>query len=689
MMTTLLLALLLGLSAPQDDSAAGRRGEVAVPDAEPAPEGATAIRGQVVDVRTGRGVAGFCVRLTLGEEREEVLTEADGRFSFVPAVEVKSATLWTRPPRGWRWRSPSLQFAARLTPEQLSGREEFRFEVAEKRSGPVHGVAVDQKTGTPLPNFRFSIVSRAGYRSPVETIEVLTDEEGRFQTERAVQGGRVTIKPGPGEGQPVLGEQDCLVPGPWRIEFSAEPRLEIALTGALPPDPTELRFWMMREGEARARSYSVLRQDPGGRLWVRPPTPRPDLRQGEEVVLAVADEAGHLFGARSHVWGRGSPAPLLFDLVATAVMDLDVKMTLHAADGRDRYRAGSYRRVKLTRADTRFIPGADWRLEQRRWLSPGRYDLSVSSRAHVEERRVLELVGGETERLSIRLEPLEDTRTVRGRIFTESGGPLKDFISVHLSLAEAPAAVWRASWERNRMCGTGVDHFVSLGEEDGREVGRFVFEHVPAGPVKVTTHSFTAPAVVSVAETGDGDLELEVRQIDVDEGPGFGFRVVESESGAAPARFGYRVHTRVLDNGPPIHEYAHNGQLVSRADPRTRRLEWAVVARGFRTVYGDQESFHDEGDGRFFANVTLERGWRARVLVQDREREPLVGAAVVVDGAAVGVTDATGILELERETPPGRIEASYLDWQPTRLPTVATPASLGGTAWHVISLARP
>lgn len=647
-------------------------------------KGGTPIHGNVVDVRTGLGLAQCKVVLRLGKDhRQSMQTSDDGRFAFVPEIDARSGTLFAWPPPGWRWRSSSYPYAERLTQEQLGGREEFRFEMAENRSGPVHGVAVAKKTGLPIPNFRFSIRSRAGYRSPRIVAEVVTDEQGRFETEEPVHGGRVTIQSGPGEGPPVAREQDCLVPGPWRIEFNVEPRMEIALSGAIPPDPTRLRFWVLPAGKSRAVSYSVLRQDPGGGLWVRPPTPRPDLPFGQRVVLAVGDEEGLLFAALPHVWGRESRT-LLFDLAQTSVLDLAVEMA-QPETIEERSSARAYPRILLTPRDERLFPGSMRRLSQRKWLPPGLYDLRVSSRIHAEERRTVELTGGEIEHLAIPLQLEENTRTVHGRIVTESGGSVAD-ASVQMSLRESPASVWRASWVRNRMCGTGVDHFVTVGEENGHEVGRFTFENVPQGPVEIETNSFTVPSAVEMTESASGDLELEVIQLDVGEGSGLGFRVRSASEQEPP---NYWVHSRPLDGGPALHTYAYDGRTIARGAPGNRRLEWAVVAPGYRTAYGDEGDFRPEGDGRFFADVKLERGWGIRVLVTDQDLDPLPGAEVTADGEVVGTTDASGCFEIHRATPPAAIEVKYMGWRPScGFPPVPSPNALT-SPWLEITLLSP
>ena len=196
--------------------------------------------------------------------------------------------------------------------------------------------------------------------------------------------------------------------------------------------------------------------------------------------------------------------------------------------------------------------------------------------------------------------------------------------------------------------------------------------------------SLTMPAEVHVSKAFSGDLEIDVVQLDREEGPGFGFRVVLSDSEHAR----YWVHSRALDGGPELFRYARNGKIIARDDPRSRRLEWAVAAQGYRPVYGTEGDFGPDGEDRFFASVRLERGWGTRVLVRDQVQEPIVGAQVFVDGKSAGITDASGSLDVHRETRPVRIEVRYLGWSPaSTFPAVSTNPAVSGP-WHEIVLVR-
>jgi len=640
------------------------------------------IFGRVVDVRTGEGIAGATVRLRLRKTPKQVqVTEDDGNFSFVPAVEPRSAGLYVIPPPGWRWITPDRNSVSTLTKEQREGREELCIKVAENRTGPVHGIAVDQLHGAPLPSFAFSIAfPAANRRGKPDRVEVVTDDLGRFRIDHSVRGGRVGVSPSKGGARAVRQKQDCLIPEvgspPWSIVFAAGPRLELELRGAVPEDPTGLDLLLLYAGEKRVRSRTGLRVDADGAVWARPPYPR-GLEAGSRVVLAVLDPAGFVFGARSMELPDAEPlTPLVLELERTAVLKLEVEQErpdrielVHSVAYRvegDRFvpveqdpwwREPAVLR-ELVRLDRRgALPAATLRLSAGRWLPPGPYELTVSTRLHQEQVFTPVLEAGRVKQLSVTLTPVKLARTVRGTARTETGGPLKDF-KLTLSLVEHPECSWITTYERHRFCGNGMDHGVLVEEVDETELGTFLFEAVPAGAVSVRAWSQSVACAVEVRETDSGDLAVDVVQLD-GAGDGYGFRVRMPDG--SPAK-GFTVGTRPRDGGSMLFDKGRNEEPIARGVPEARSLEWAVWRRGTRPVYGTQADFLPEGGGRFFAQVQLESGWGTRILVCDPNGTPLLGADVMVDGERAGVTDPRGQLELERAQRPDSIEVRYRDW---------------------------
>ena len=399
----------------------------------------------------------------------------------------------------------------------------------------------------------------------------------------------------------------------------------------------------------------------------------------------VTDEEGLLFGSHPFVWGREQSEPVLFELAETAALDLQVQAERPGTEREEARWRSDYQRVSLEPLDTTSFVGAEWRLRVRKWLPPGGYAVSVASRIHGEEVEEVELVGGAIEHLAVELSLLEERRVVRGTIRTESGAPPAT-MTVRLGLRDVPKSRWTATLQRNAMCGTGIDHWVELVEGADGEFGRFTFHDVPVGPVSVEADCYSAPSSIEVVEDASGDLSVAIVQLDAGVGPGFGFRVADATGSPAPR---YKVYTRPHDGGPPLHENPPSGRILSKEHPASRRLEWAVGANGFKTVFGTQEDFAPEGEGRFFAGVTLEPGWRARVLLVDQDEQPISGAAILVDGEVAGLTHAEGWLEVDRDAAPETIEAQYMNWHPRFGFPKVHAGHRWASPWHVITLIRP
>ena len=176
-------------------------------------------------------------------------------------------------------------------------------------------------------------------------------------------------------------------------------------------------------------------------------------------------------------------------------------------------------RVSLVPDDDALLVGAHWRLESRKWLPPGTYEVRAASRFHAEERAKVDIRGGQVSPLFLDLSLLEDRRTVRGTITSESGGPLSG-VTFDLSLEDEPESIWSASYWPGG-CGVGIDHSIRVVEEEGVEVGFFTFENVPAGDVRMEVRG-DAPAAIEWSEGPAGDLAVSVVQLDVGAGPGSG-----------------------------------------------------------------------------------------------------------------------------------------------------------------------
>ncbi len=672
-------ALAAVAAIPSGESRAASPPSITEPDA--APDGA--IHGRVVDARTGGGVAEAMVRLILdGQHRQEMTTSDDGRFSFVPEIAFERAGIWTWPPRDWRWRKIQRGSPTALTPAQREGREEFIFELAQAREGLVRGIAVDEATSALVPDLAFTV------RRSKESVEVVTDKEGRFALE--IAGGPVKVLPGAGFGRPAQYDQDVLVPDdpdtgpPWRVAFHVAPLRRIVLTGNVPRDPTALSFWTIVEGEAQPRAMTLVRRDEEG-LFVRGPTPRGLLRDGQAVSLVVSDEEGFLVGARQLRWNLDElEGPIAFELEETATLEVAVRIEeLPTIPGVKRYLSQyRIRKVLEPHALTDAGPAEAWRLGSMKWLTPGAYDLVVGSRNHAPERRALQLEAGKAAAESFDLALANDRRIVHGRMRTESGEPPRR-LTVTMSLVDDPLSTWSAS-QLMGWCATGIDHFMH--EIEGGDPGElvFAFPDVPPGDVRVSVgENASVPTEVRIVEGADGKIEIDVLQLDQD-GPGMGFRVYVA--GEEPGEQRIWVQTRAHEGGPPLHQRAVSGKTLTRKTPSERDFEWAVVAAGYRPVYGTQADFRSGGDGRYFADVQLEHGWGTRVVVTDASGDPLAGVRILADGVTAGWTDRLGTFEVMGETPPKRIVADHPGWRSRGGFPIVPPQSNQRSSWHEIVL---
>ena len=619
--------------------------------------GGPAIHGRVVDVRSGEPFTQATIRLTLGRRhRQEVRTDATGGFSIVPEIDASHASLWIQPDYPWRWVLARSGTAVTLSPEERSGIRPFLFEVAERRTAPVHGVAVEHRTGAPLPDFPFMIQSPTKHPSGRPGVEVVTDAEGRFATEEAVRGGLLEIRTARNAGSHVADGRELLVPGPWRLAFAVEPRLDVALAGAVPVDPTKLSFRVgWRGGVGRLPAMGIpMHSEPAAGPWVRVPTPRIEPSAGDETFLVLSDEAGLLCAESPFRWGVPDQGPLLFDLEVTAALVVEVDPERPPGETEDIRWSDDQVRVTLAPDEEGTLPEGAWQLEHRKWLPPGSYEVTVSSRRHEEERRTVVLEPGEVEHLTVPLRFARDLRTVRGTIRTESGTPPpKQGLQVTLSTGEG-SRTWSADQPMG-FCATGVDHFIQIVEEAGDEIGRFTFEDVPRVPMSISYYRTPVPAVFELTEHPSGDLLVSVLLLEGEGGPGFGFRVTDGDGTALP----YRVHSRPHDGGPPLYSEDHDGRVIDRGHPSARDVDWAVEASGHRPAYGTQADFLAEGGDRYFARVALEPGWGSRVRVTDEGGTPLAGAAISLDGTPAGLTDGHGWFELSLERAPEAIEVAY------------------------------
>jgi hypothetical protein len=105
----------------------------------------------------------------------------------------------------------------------------------------------------------------------------------------------------------------------------------------------------------------------------------------------------------------------------------------------------------------------------------------------------------------------------------------------------------------------------------------------------------------------------------------------------------------------------HAGPLELEQVPLDAAFRWRLWAEGYAPAAGDERAFSIEEEGRFLAEVRLERGFGRRfvLLGRDPAMRPLKGARLFLDGAPAGETDAEGALEVVLPAPPSAFSARW------------------------------
>jgi hypothetical protein len=91
----------------------------------------------------------------------------------------------------------------------------------------------------------------------------------------------------------------------------------------------------------------------------------------------------------------------------------------------------------------------------------------------------------------------------------------------------------------------------------------------------------------------------------------------------------------------------------------------AVASPGYRVALLRPAALARPAAGEWRARVALERGWSGLFLVRARSREhPVAGAAIVLDGALAGETNASGELWVHRSSAPSAVEVRHATFLP-------------------------
>jgi hypothetical protein len=198
-------------------------------------------------------------------------------------------------------------------------------------------------------------------------------------------------------------------------------------------------------------------------------------------------------------------------------------------------------------------------------------------------------------------------------------------------------------------------------EEEGRQVARFRFVDLPKQTfrVQVQKEDFFAwdPPQLALQPPAE-DARILIR--DGIPNASMCFRVKDAQTGELIPGFELTLEFPGSKLGPR-RTGARSDQPFLEHVPLDRRLAWRVEAGGYAPELGDLSAFEvverrAEGEVRV-CELELRPGWGDTYrFVDARNRTPLKGVQVLLDGREAGTSGASGRVSLRAAAPPGRIE---------------------------------
>ena len=513
----------------------------------------------------------------------------------------------------------------------------------------VRGVLRDAATGEPLPTYALRIQDSSGRRE-----DLMTDESGKFATGSPMLGGTVNITPfdDPSHRRslPVIAVERSIVAGEARdleLTVPCGPTYRFAFSPADTVVSTTLTASLMVRSldDSQALGPEPLRA--GDPAWVRfAPAPR-DFDRCDRI--DVRDKSGIWMGsARVSAIAGVVPGLVEVALEARAVLvgkavDREgnpvrgavVAFEGVASSGR------TYERKASTRADGEF------RME---FLAAGSGTVSVHPLRHTGRDAAVALVAGAVTRQDFLLEPLPPAGAISGIVESETGGYREDVEVVLRPLAGgANPEKRKVRWE----------------EKDGRRVGAFEFEALPAGEYEVAVRGgdwFGWEPATLVASPPSAAARFRVHD-DLAHAD-FAFLPRDRETGASlDAGFAWWS----VEGGPGGSKRLGSGEKFLAKFPLDRSFHWRLDRRGYQPAFGDEKSFaieemHDGGVLKI-AEVELAPGWGEVIRVVGRgKRKPIEGARILLDGREAGTTNRNGTCTVAAREKPKRVEIGYRDW---------------------------
>jgi len=549
-----------------------------------------------------------------------------------------------------------------ISVHESSSRESLAAKVEpqiEAQSPPVqlHGTLIDENTRLPLPDFELEFAVAGEGEGLHRSVSARTDAQGRFQCAEPILVARCVVRyvDRPGRRRPPpeatieledvrKGELALVVAwgATYRLAFAPKERIEPALVDLRQRTPGG------RDRGAGPNEWEPVRA--GEPPWVRFPPLGKDAPKVERLTARTRD--GLWAGEADAGTANGlAPGLTLVTFEERAVLDgtvrdaekrllADVDVVLEAKDSNEQ----PLRRNARTGVDGHF------RFEH---LPACTGQVRAVSVRHAPWVQAVTLLAGKVQELPIELAGLAIAGAIGVRVESESGHYAPPFTLV-LSLENDPVAEAggerftrpvRAQWR----------------EEGGRQVASFSFPDLPKQSFRVAIQKddfFAWDPQQLTLQPPKEDARILIH--DGIPNASLCFRAKDAQTGEALQGFevtlefpGTRLQSRRMgaSSDRPFLEHL----------PLDRKLSWRVEAGGHVPALGDLSDFQvvevrAEGELRV-CELSLPPGWgESYRFVDSRNRSPMKGMRVLLDGVEAGTSNAGGRVLVQAATRPGRIE---------------------------------
>lgn len=639
----------------------------------------TGPHGRIVEARSGRPIAGLTVRMSFaGRVLAEEATRADGTFRLPRpqgsrrVVEVITEDWHVSPGR------------VRLRQEQATGGSGIQFEVERIVTVPVRLRLLDRENGEPIPEF---LVRMRGTRGCVE--DIVTDADGRLESDCGFEAGALTLElidhpssnstdwglegraveyqhiVAKGEAAPAEADVRVTIGPTYRFELTLPDDTRVADFYATFPIASLGLFRDWRRslaGDPEAAMNPLLQHFAkpelleervpirgGDPIWARFRAPIMHIEASE-----VGDNKRTELHVRSHdgYWSGKTPVNSV-EGVNPEVVPIELRAG-GAIEGEVLGRDGDALPtawIQLQKSSSSSGPireiGADSRGRFAfQWLEAGEYEVRVQTDRYDEWISPVTVHVGSTETVEARLTAAVPLGTVSGVLCSITGQHRSKGGRVYLDSLDNP------DFHLSKM--------VSYRKRDGEYRAAFSFDEVPAGLYELSLIPFdnmrwNTRRMTIAAPAGGLEFVCE------DDVPTFDleFGGIDADTGAPVVRIWH-----IVWQGDPLDDVRLDDDWESglyEGVPEGVPLRWVLRAEGYRLAWGDESDIRGGTEHRFI-EAALEPGWGHTYKVTTREREPIEGVELIVDGESLGRTDSQGVVTINLDARPEALEFRYEGW---------------------------